>query len=69
MKKEYICIYNNLVKLTRNKLLYSNLMENDSFSDRLTFLLFHLSFFFKTYKENNSKKKITRNTRFCFQPN
>ena len=58
MKKEYICIYNNLVKLTRNKSLYSNLKENDSFSDRLTFLLLHLSFFFKAYKGNSSKKKL-----------
>ena len=66
MKNEYTCIYNNLVKLTRNKSLYTNLLENDSFSDRLTFLLLHLSFFLKTYKHNNSKKKLQEIHDFIF---
>ena len=42
MKSEYLNIYNNLIKLTRNKNLYSSLKNNDTFSDRLIILLFHL---------------------------
>ena len=51
MKVNYTNIYNNLIKLTRNKFLYLNLQENETFSDRITFLLLHLSFFIKVYKE------------------
>jgi len=54
----YLNIYNNLIKLTRNKLLYENLNNNETFSDRMIFLLLHLSFFFKTYKSNNDKSLI-----------
>ena len=50
MKNDYLNIYNNLIKLTRNKNLYFNLKNNDTFSDRLIFLLFHYSFFLKFYK-------------------
>ena len=54
MKNIYLNIYNNLIKLTRNKNLYNENKE-DSFYDRLIILFFHLSFLFKTYKniENN----------------
>tara|TARA_B100001121_G_scaffold215319_1_gene188879 strand:- start:190 stop:663 length:474 start_codon:yes stop_codon:yes gene_type:complete len=55
MSNNYINIYNNLIKLTRNKYLYLNLKNEETFSDRIIFLLLHLSFFFKVYKENNSK--------------
>ena len=55
MKNEYLNIYNNLVKLTRNKNLYLNLKNNDSFSDRLIILLFHFGFFLKIYKLEMSK--------------
>ena len=57
MKIEYINIYNNLVKLTRNKNLYLNLKNNDSFSDRLIILLFHFGFFLKIYKVSMSKNE------------
>ena len=53
MNTEYLNIYNNLIKLTRNKLLYTNLIEEETFSDRIIFLLLHLSFFFKSYKQTN----------------
>ena len=56
MNKEYLNIYNNLVKLTRNKRLYKGFKNQDTFSDRLIFFLFHFAFFLKIYKEN--KKKI-----------
>ena len=55
MKNDYLNIYNNLIKLTRNKSLYYNLKNNDTFSDRLVILLLHFSFFLKIYKNSLSK--------------
>ena len=57
MNKDYLNIYNNLIKLTRNKNLYLNLKNNDTFSDRLIILLFHFGFFLKFYKNEISKKE------------
>ncbi len=57
MHRYNINIYNNLIKLTRNKSLYLNI-ENETFSDRITFLLFHLSFFLRSYKNNCDKKDL-----------
>ena len=57
MQNEYLNIYNNLIKLTRNKNLYLGLKNNDTFSDRLVILLFHFGFFLKTYKNNITKKE------------
>ena len=57
MNKEYLNIYNNLIKLTRNKSLYYSLKNNDTFSDRLVILLFHFGFFLKIYKNDLSKKE------------
>ncbi len=54
MKNDYLNIYNNLIKLTRNKNLYLNLKNNDTFSDRLIIFLFHYSFFLKFYKKQIS---------------
>ena len=66
MTKNYINIYNNLIKLTRNKYLYLNLKNDETYSDRLIFLLLHLSFFFKIYKENNSKSILQEIHDFIF---
>ena len=57
MTADYLNIYNNLIKLTRNKNLYVNLNRNDEFSDRLIFLMFHFALFLKNYKSQISKKK------------
>jgi len=57
MKVEHLNIYNNLIKLTRNKNLYLNLINKDTFSDRLVILLFHFAFFLKLYKDEISKKE------------
>ncbi len=57
MTADYLNIYNNLIKLTRNKNLYINLNRNDEFSDRLIFLMFHFALFLKNYKSQISKKK------------
>ena len=45
----YLNIYNNLIKLTRNKSLYSK-DKQDTFYDRMIILYFHLGFLFKVYK-------------------
>ena len=58
MSSNYINIYNNLVKLTRNKELYRDFKNQDTFSDRLIFFLLHFAFFLKIYKENNDKKLL-----------
>ena len=55
MSDKYLNIYNNLVDLTRNKKLYLNLKNNDTFSDGLIVLLFHFGFLLKYYKEEVSK--------------
>ena len=56
MSQEYLNIYNNLIKLTRNKNLYLNLINEDTFSDRLIILLFHFGFFLQLYKNDASKQ-------------
>jgi len=58
MSNNYLNIYNNLVKLTRNKELYKGFKNQDTFSDRLIFFLLHFAFFLKIYKENNDKKLL-----------
>tara|TARA_B100000768_G_C11157275_1_gene322958 strand:- start:258 stop:725 length:468 start_codon:yes stop_codon:yes gene_type:complete len=58
MNKNYINIYNSLIELTRNKELYKDFKNQDTFSDRLIFFLLHFAFFLKIYKENNNKKLL-----------
>jgi cytochrome b pre-mRNA-processing protein 3 len=67
MNKNYINIYNNLVKLTRNKELYHEFKHQDTFSDRLIFFLLHFAFFLKIYKENNDKKLLQEIYDFIFR--
>ena len=67
MNKNYINIYNNLVQLTRNKELYNDFKEQDTFSDRLIFFLLHFAFFLKIYKENNDKKLLQEIYDFIFR--
>ena len=67
MDKNYINIYNNLVNLTRNKELYNNFENQDTFSDRLIFFLLHFAFFLKIYKENNNKKLMQEIYDFIFR--
>tara|TARA_Y100000590_G_scaffold446440_1_gene580162 strand:- start:2503 stop:2976 length:474 start_codon:yes stop_codon:yes gene_type:complete len=58
MNNKYINFYNNLVNLTRNKILYKDFTNQDSFSDRLTIFLFHFAFFLNVFKSNNNKKNL-----------
>ena len=56
MNEEYLNIYNNLIRLTRNKSIFLNLKNKDTFSDRLIIFLLHFGFFLKNYKKDISKK-------------
>ena len=67
MKNKYLNIYNNLVKLTRNKILYENITNNESFSDRLIIFFFHFAFFLKFYKNQTSKEKLQELHDFVFR--
>ena len=67
MKHLYLNIYNNLVKLTRNKLLYNKTSCEDTFSIRLLIFLFHFAFFLEVYKSQNSKKEIQKIYDFIFK--
>jgi len=58
MKYNYLNIYNNLIKLTRNKKLYLNLEKDDTFSERLIFLFLHFALFLKQYKSTISAKYL-----------
>tara|TARA_B100000953_G_C17959738_1_gene402599 strand:- start:65 stop:538 length:474 start_codon:yes stop_codon:yes gene_type:complete len=58
MNKNYINIYNNLIKFSRNKKLFSIFTKEDSFSDRLIIFLLHFGFFLKIYKNNENQQKM-----------
>tara|TARA_B100000953_G_C17885000_1_gene379269 strand:+ start:120 stop:593 length:474 start_codon:yes stop_codon:yes gene_type:complete len=60
MKINYLNIYNNLIRLTRNKKLYLKLGKQDTFSDRLIILFFHFGFFLKYYKSKIVKKELQK---------
>ena len=64
MTNIYLNIYNNLIKLTRNKSLY-NTNKEDSFYDRMIIFFFHLSFLLKTYKNIEEKDKLQKFFDFC----
>ena len=67
MKNKFLNIYNNLVKLTRNKILYKNTFNNETFSDRLTMFFFHFAFFLKLFKNQTSKKNLQDLYDFIFK--
>ena len=41
MSSNYINLYNNFIKFTKNKDLYQNIKKQDTFSDRLVLFLLH----------------------------
>ena len=67
MSKEYYRLYNNFVKLSRNKVLYSTFTRQDTFSDRLIFFLIHFAFFNKIYKNENNTKILQDIYDFIFR--
>ena len=64
MNDYHLSIYNNLIKLTRNKLLYNN-NKQDTFYDRLIIFFFHLSFLLKIYKKKESKNELQEFFDYC----
>ena len=67
MNIKYLNLYNNLIKLTRNKSLYKKTDNTETFSDRLTIFLLHFAFFLKNYKKKNSKKELQDLYDFVFR--
>ena len=67
MAKNYINVYNNLIKLTTNKDLYKGFKRQDEFSDRLVFFLLHFAFFLKIYKNDNNSKILQEIYDFNFR--
>ena len=55
----YLKVYNNLIKLTRNKSLY-NTNKEDSFYDRMIIFFLHLSFLLKEYKNIETKDNLQK---------
>ena len=66
MNEIYINIYNNLIKLTRNKDLYNN-NKQDVFYDRMVIFFFHLGFLLKNYKNDESKENLQKFFDFCIR--
>jgi cytochrome b pre-mRNA-processing protein 3 len=60
MNNNFNNVYNNLINLTRNKDLYQNFDEQDTFSDRLIFLLLHFAFFLKVLKNDQNKDLLQK---------
>jgi cytochrome b pre-mRNA-processing protein 3 len=67
MSNNYINIYNNLINLTRNKDLYKNFKNQDTFSDRLIFFLLHFAFFLKAFKNADNKVLLQEIYDFIFR--
>ena len=67
MDQNYINIYNNLIRFSRNKNIFKIFTNKDSFSDRLIIFLFHFGFFLKTYKNNENKQKMQKIYDYIFR--
>ena len=63
----YINFYNNLIRLTTNKLLYKNLEKQDTFNDRLIIFLLHFAFFLKIFKNKENEKQLQEIYDFNFR--
>ena len=62
----YLNIYNNLVKLTRNKKLYND-TQGDSFYDRMIIFFFHLAFLLKEFKKIETKENLQNFFDYCIR--
>ena len=67
MDNNYISIYNNLIHLTRNKLLFSKIRDSETFSYRLILFLIHFAFFLKIFKQTNKKNILQEIYDFNFK--
>ena len=66
MNINYLNIYNNLIKLTRNKELY-NLNKQDTFYDRMIIFFFHLAFLLKINKKTENKQNLQNFFDYCIR--
>ena len=66
MNNKHLNIYNNLVKLTRNKKIFENLLKEETFSDRLVLLMFHFGFFLREYKNSKNRYELQKIHDFFF---
>ena len=66
MKDHYLNIYNNLIKLTRNKSLFEKINIQDSFYDRMIVFFIHFAFFLKIYKKEENKQYLQKLYDFVF---
>ena len=66
MKDHYLNIYNNIIKLTRNKSLFEKLNIQDSFYDRMIVFFIHFAFFLKVYKKEDNKQYLQKLYDFVF---
>ena len=64
MNDIYLNIYNNLIKLTRNKKLYND-NKQDTFYDRMIIFFFHLGFLLKVYKNIETKDNLQKFFDYC----
>ena len=67
MKSNYLNIYNKFIILTRNKKLYQNYLNQDTFSDRLIYFLLHFAFFLKVFKSSSEKSILQDIYDFIFR--
>ena len=56
-----------MINLTTNKKLYSNLVKQDTFSDRLSLFLLHFAFLLKNFKDKEEKKTLQELYDFNFR--
>jgi len=56
-----------LINLATNKDLYKGFVNQDTFSDRLIFFLFHFAFFLKIYKNKKNSKLLQEIYDFNFR--
>ena len=66
MNNNKLNIYNNLIKLTRNKSLFEKLNIQDSFYDRMIVFFIHFAFFLKVYKKEDNKQYLQKLYDFVF---
>ena len=67
MSNKFLNIYNNLIKLTRNKKIFEKLSNEETFSDRLVLLMIHFAFFLKEYKDSKNKNELQQIHDFFFK--
>ena len=67
MNYKHLNIYNNLIKLTRNKKIFEKLSNEETFSDRLVLLMIHFAFFLKEYKDSKNKNELQQIHDFFFK--